>query len=261
EVVNEEVVNEEVVNEEVVNEEVVNEEVVNEEVVNEEETPEYWFNLANMAKDNNKKIEYYNKALDINPNYENAINGKEAVLKSIKELERLEEIRKNKETAKKFCKMAYGEKDKATQLKYYEKALKLDSDNIKILLNCAVAHHNLKEYNEALNYYDKALDINPGYESAVNGKKIVSKLLKQIEDAKKLCKMAYGEKDKATQLKYYEKALKLDSDNIKILLNCAVSHYNLKNYKICNEYALKILKIDKNNSKAKELIELCNNKK
>ncbi|MCS3922953.1 tetratricopeptide (TPR) repeat protein, partial [Methanococcus voltae PS] len=254
-------VKEEEVKEEEVKEEEVKEEEVKEEEVKEEETPKYWFNLANMTKDNDEKIKYYDKALEINPNYESAISGKGKVLKSIKELEKLEEIKKNKETAKKFCKLAYGEKDKATQLKYYEKALNLDSDNTKILLNCAVAHHNLKEYHKALYYYDKALEINPDYESAISGKKIVSKLLKQIEDAKKLCKLAYDEKDKATQLKYYEKALNLDSDNTKILLNCAVSHYNLKNYKICKEYALKVLKIDKNNSKAKELVELCTNKK
>ena len=87
--------------------------------------------LANTMK----LIQYYDKALQIDPNYTHALNNKGSALINL------------------------GKYDEAIQ--YLDKALQIDPNDTLALNNKGGALINLERYDEAIQYYDKALQIDP----------------------------------------------------------------------------------------------------
>jgi tetratricopeptide (TPR) repeat protein len=91
-------------------------------------------------------IEWYDKALAVDPNYIYALNGKGVALNN---------LGKNKEA-----------------IEYYDKALRIDPNNVYPLTGKGWAFANLGQYHEAIEYYDKALAVDPNFTYAQNNKKI-----------------------------------------------------------------------------------------
>jgi tetratricopeptide (TPR) repeat protein len=58
----------------------------------------------------------------------------------------------------------------------FQKALEIDDLNQTILNNLGNSLMNLKQYKEALTYFDEALSIDPNYKLALINKKILSEL-------------------------------------------------------------------------------------
>ena len=55
-------------------------------------------------------------------------------------------------------------------VKYYTKAIKINSNYAYAYNNRGLAYKNLKEYDKAIENYDKALNINPKYAKAYNNR-------------------------------------------------------------------------------------------
>ena len=99
---------------------------------------------ANDTQGYEKAIQYYDKALAINPNYKDALNGKGNALSS--------------------------QGNNIQAITYYDKALAIDPKDEVILSNKADSLNSLGKYAEAITYYDKALAIDPNDKEALNGK-------------------------------------------------------------------------------------------
>lgn len=53
--------------------------------------------------------------------------------------------------------------------KYAEKVLEMDSKNLKALLKKGTIHSYLKEYHKAIEFFNKALEVEPTNEEASKG--------------------------------------------------------------------------------------------
>ncbi len=137
-------------------------------------------------------IKYYNRALEIDKNDREALNGKKGILQ--KEGDDL-----------------YNQGKYEDSLEYYEKVLAIDGNDPSALQGKASvlksrgddACMNYK-YKEALEYYDKALNIIPDYKDALDGKKNV--YIVQGDEV-------YNQGKYLESLKYYNKALDIDSND------------------------------------------------
>jgi tetratricopeptide (TPR) repeat protein len=126
-------------------------------------------------------IWYYDKALAIDPNYILALDGKGNALS--------------------------GQGNNTQAIKYYDKALAIDPKDKVILSNKAdalfnqVTLYNHGNYTQALQYYDKALAIDPNYKEALSGK---GSALDGIGNA------FYNQGKYTQSIQYYNKALAID---------------------------------------------------
>ena len=96
-------------------------------------------------------------------------------------------------------------------IKYYDKALSIDPNNIQALYSKGLAIYNWDKY-EAIKYYDKALSIDPNNTHALYSKGLALDSL--------------GDRDEA--IKYYDKALFIDPNNDDILLQKHEALFALK---------------------------------
>jgi tetratricopeptide (TPR) repeat protein len=60
----------------------------------------------------------------------------------------------------------------ASAIEYYDKALAIDPNHIHALYGKGLALDRLGKYKEAIEYYDKVLDIDPNNVDALNGKSL-----------------------------------------------------------------------------------------
>ena len=118
---------------------------------------EEWYNLGIEAKDPEKKVEYYTKALDI--------DSKDAAGWYIKGIA----LRK------------LGRYEEA--IRCYDKALDIDPKDAAAWYNKGIALRKLGRYEEAIRCYDTALDINPKYADAWNNKGFALDELERNEEA------------------------------------------------------------------------------
>ena len=68
-----------------------------------------------------------------------------------------------------------GKSDEA--LHYYQKAIEINPQDEEIYYNKGKTHQKLQQYNEALECFDKTLKINPNFEDALKAKNVVMKLM------------------------------------------------------------------------------------
>lgn len=122
-------------------------------------------------------LEYYDKALKIDPRNSNIWNNRGLALDN---LGRYEEA-----------------------LECYNKALKIKPNDDRVLYNKAIALRKLRRYKEALKCYDKALEINPNDADIWNNKGVVFNELKQYKKA----------------IECFNKALKIDPNHEKARKN------------------------------------------
>ncbi len=111
---------------------------------------------------------------------------------------------------------------------YNNKALEIDPNFIKALVNKGVALDNLKRYDEAIQLYDKVLKIDPNDINTLNNKGVTLDNLKRYDEA----------------IQLYDKVLKIETNNIDALVNKGVALDNLKRYEKAIQLYDKVLEID-----------------
>ena len=123
---------------------------------------------------------------------------------------------------------------------FYDKALTLNSTDIGVLYNKALALDNLGRSNEAITYYDKVLAINPNDIDSLNNKGLVLDKL--------------GEHDKA--ITYYDKVLAINPEDADALYNkgLALEEFGKKNSTML--YYKKVLDVNLNNTAALNKLNL-----
>ena len=102
------------------------------------------YSLTNDTQGYENAIQYYDKALAIDPKDSYALNGKGNALS--------------------------GQGNNTQAITYYDKALAIDPNDKVTLSNRASTLYDLGNYTQALQYYNKALATDPNYRDALNGK-------------------------------------------------------------------------------------------
>jgi len=127
--------------------------------------------------------------------------------------------------------VAYAEKqeyDKA--MEYYRKAIELKPDYAETYLNLGIIHHQRHEYDIAMEYYSKAIELEPKLAMAYNN-------AGDIYNQKQ-------EYDKA--MEYFKKALELKPDLAMAYYNVGNIYYRKQDYDNAMEYYNKALELDSN---------------
>ena len=98
-------------------------------------------------------LQFFDKALAINPSYVNALNSKGLALDH---LQRYDEA-----------------------IQFFDKALAINPSSVNALNNKAFTLDHLQRYDEALQSFDKAISLDPSNTKALEGKDSISSKLKQ----------------------------------------------------------------------------------
>ena len=234
------------------------EEIQNQKPENELTAWDY-FSKGNRAydeNDNDQAIEYYDKAIELNP--KNAVayyNRGVAYCDKGEHKKAIEDYSKAIELNPYYAKTYYnrgnacfykGEYDKA--IEDYNKAIELNPDDVEAYYNCGVAYYNKGEYEKAIEDYSKAIELNPDEAKAYYNRGVAyydkGEYEKGIEDYRKAIELkpedkeayynrgnAYynkGEYDKA--LEDYNKAIELNLDDAKAYYNRGTAYYNKGEY-------------------------------
>ena len=180
--------------------------------------------------------QYYDKALDVDPNDKNALNAEGNELYDI------------------------GNYDGAIQ--YYDKALSLDPNFTKSLYNKGFALYKMDDYDGAIQYYDKALAVAPNYTNALHAKGMVLDDLENYDGAiqyydKALSINPYDDDvldSKGTTLRhmgnytgaiqYFDKALAIHTNDKNVLVNKGIALEKMGNYTGAIQYYDKALSLD-----------------
>ena len=166
-----------------------------------------------------KAIECFDKAIEINPNYINALNSKGTALHYLDDYQKAIEcydkaIEINPEDADAWCAKGLS----LTCLKNYQKAIEecfdkaieINPEDADVWYSKGTALTYLTKYLEAIECYDKALDINPDHASAWYGKgtafRKITKYLEAIECYDKALDI-----NPENAIAWYSKGLALDS--------------------------------------------------
>jgi tetratricopeptide (TPR) repeat protein len=80
---------------------------------------------------------------------------------------------------------SYYKQDYKDTIKLYDRALEIKPDDELALNNKGLALNNLGKYNKSIEWYDKALEIKPDHEMALNNKRLTQEKLE--EDKEKTC--------------------------------------------------------------------------
>ncbi|HEY7571948.1 MAG TPA: tetratricopeptide repeat protein [Nitrososphaeraceae archaeon] len=160
----------------------------------------YLYNLGNYTQ----AILYYDKALSIDPNDTTTLSNKGDALDSL------------------------GNHTQAIQ--YYDKALSIDPEHTDALKGKGDSLDSLRNYTQAIQYYDKALSINPNDTIALNNKGHTLYHLGNYTQA----------------IPYYDKALSIDPNDTTTLSNKGDALNSLGNYTQAIQYYDKALGIDPN---------------
>ncbi|MFX1395340.1 MAG: tetratricopeptide repeat protein [Promethearchaeota archaeon] len=135
--------------------------------------------------------------------------------------------------------MALGQYEEA--LECYEKILEINKNDIDALYKKGRCLLLLEQYEEALECSDKILEIDINYKAAINQKGVCLLHLKQIDES----------------LKYFNKLLEFDSQDPYALNNKGLCLLILEQYEEALECFNKILEVDQNNIRAINQKGLC----
>ena len=136
----------------------------------------------------NEAIDDYKKALELNPNYEEAKKCSERIL---------EFDNNNPESyfVQGFVKQNLGQYEEA--IKNFYKAIELNPNYSLAYYNIGITKYNLKQYEEAIKNYNKAIKLTPNDSHIYNVRGLAKEKLKQYKEA----------------FQDYKKALELDPNN------------------------------------------------
>jgi tetratricopeptide (TPR) repeat protein len=196
------------------------------------------FNHDNYAQ----ALQYFNKALAIDPNNEVALTGKGYVLNSLgnysQAIPYLDKViamdpnNKDALTGKGDSLNGLGNYTQA--IPYLDKALAIDP-NIKVALNAkGVALYGLGNYTQAIQWFDKAIAIDPNYKQPLYNKGASLNAVGNYTEA----------------IPYLDKALAIDPNYQEALASKGDSLDNLRNYSQAMPYLDKALAIDPNDKVA-----------
>ncbi len=121
---------------------------------------------------------------------------------------------------------------------YFEKGLKLDSNNIPLMNNLAMTYKNLLKYKLSEELYKKIITINNKYINAYVNFGNLKRDLNQFDEA----------------IRLYEKALSITDKNPLIYYSLALAHQGIGNFEKTNFYSRQVLKYDPNFTRADHLI-------
>ncbi len=184
-----------------------------------------WFNRAyDEVQGGNKEtsIEYYNKAIELNPEHAYAYNNRGNAYRNLKEYEKAirdydKAIELNPEDAMAYNNrgVAYGNlKDYEQAISDYDKAIELNPEHATAYNNRGLAYGNLKDYEQAISDYNKAIELNPEDATAYNNRGVAYGNLKDYEKA----------------ISDYNKAIELNPEYAHAYNNRGVAYYDLKEY-------------------------------
>jgi tetratricopeptide (TPR) repeat protein len=130
-------------------------------------------------------------------------------------------------------------------IKWYDKALEIKPSFTSAMNNKGLALYNLGQYQEAIKWYDKALEINPHDTNAMNNKGLALYNLGQYQEA----------------IKWYDKALEITPTDAVVLNNKGLAFNNLGQYQEAIKWYDKALEItptdgDIINNKANALVKI-----
>ena len=121
---------------------------------------------------------------------------------------------------------------------YFEKGLKLDSNNIPLMNNLAMTYKNLLKYKLAEDLYKKIINLNKDYINAYVNFGNLKRDLNQFEEA----------------IKLYEKALSINKVNPIVYYSLALANQGIGNFEKTEFYSKKTLEYDPNFTRADHLI-------
>jgi len=186
---------------------------------------EKWFNRAydEYQKGNiETEIEYYNRAIELNPENAKAYNNRGLAYMNLEEYEKA--------------------------ISDYNKAIELNPEDADVYNNRGDAYRNLKEYEEAIGDYNKAIELNPEHANAYNNRGLAYMNLeeygtairdynKAIELNSKFATAYYNRGIAFSYLKGYEKAIsdynkaiELNPESDAAYNNRGLAYKNLKEY-------------------------------
>ncbi len=139
----------------------------------------------------------------------------------------------------------------------------LDPDQIEVHYNLSIIHEQKKDYKSALNHLSKSLELNPKHpDSLYNRANILETLgfyeaaLLDIQELIKLDQSAntynlfglieHGLKNYPHALKLFNQSLELDSQNIEVLNNLAITYKNKKDHTHAKNTLIKALELNPN---------------
>jgi len=97
-------------------------------------------------------------------------------------------------------KIQFGEYEQA--LTYFDKILELDPENVKALMNKASVLISLKKHSDAICYFDKVLEIEPKNVDALYNKATVLSYIKEYDEA----------------FSYFDRVLEIDPENLEVIV-------------------------------------------
>lgn len=113
-------------------------------------------------------------------------------------------------------------------IKYYEKALKLDGNNLGAHFDCAYLYDDIKNYEKAKEHYLKVIELDPNeFWAHINIGSIYEKENKDDE-----------------ALRHFLKAYRIDNKKPMVCYNLGVVYNKLKNYDLALKYYLKELELE-----------------
>ncbi len=218
-----------------------------------EDFGDVYFNFGELLEDDYFKEydlarKYYEKTIELNPNYDSAYNNLGLLLTNDyfkeydlarKYYEKAIELAPNTvNTYYNFSILLANDYFKEYDLarKHYEKAFELNPNDEDICFNLAILLEDdyFKEYDLARKYYENAIEINPNYEDAYYnlGLLLRNDYFKEYDLARK----------------YYENAIKLspDSNSFYALANLLSDDY-FKEYDLARKYYEKAIELNPNN--------------
>ncbi len=113
-------------------------------------------------------------------------------------------------------------------IEYYQKAIEMDEKWAVPYFNLGIVYKNLKEYEKAIEYYQKAIEMDEKWAVPYNNLGIVYKNLKEYEKA----------------IEYYQKAIEMDEKWAYPYNNLGNVYVDLKEYEKAIEYYQKAIEMD-----------------
>lgn len=113
-------------------------------------------------------------------------------------------------------------------LNLYKKALNVEPKNVDALICCGLCYRNLKDYDKAIEYYDNALEIEPDNKTALNNKGYAMEMKDQIEEA----------------IEMYKKSLEIDPNYDMPLVNLTKIYIDRKDYQSAIKVYKNALKVE-----------------
>jgi tetratricopeptide (TPR) repeat protein len=136
----------------------INDETVsNDPKLDNAQTASDWFSLGFHARDNNQKIEYYTKAIELDTKYASAYYNRAIAYQNINNLEEA--------------------------IQDYSKAIDHNPQYAPAFINCGNIYQNLGKFKEAIQDYSKAIELDPQNTDLYNYRSMCYKYLEQYDEA------------------------------------------------------------------------------